>query len=176
MMPPFSKILTPLFLLAILPCLAISARAQEGTLTAAGLATRLSAAVEDGDSVTRLRLNIKPANGGEKIVLQVQVKARRAAGKSEVVYQVLWPNERKGESFLLSQEGSGSPKGFVFTLPDKLAPLDQAQMTNGAFGSDLAYQDIIENFFSWENQRLAGTETTVFVEIAIHGRIFLICL
>jgi hypothetical protein len=31
-------------------------------------------------------------------------------------------------------------------------------MNEALFGSDLSYQDIIENFFAWENQAIAGTE------------------
>jgi hypothetical protein len=40
-------------------------------------------------------------------------------------------------------------------------------MSDAVFGSDLAYQDIIENFFSWENQSLAGKETIDRVECVI---------
>ena len=31
-------------------------------------------------------------------------------------------------------------------------------MTEALFGSDLSYQDVIENFFGWENQTIVGTE------------------
>jgi hypothetical protein len=166
-MSPLSIRLTPLPFLAIILCLTVRAPADEGTITASDLAARLSTAVEDGDSATRLRMNIESSKGDEKIVLQLQVKARRTAGKTEVVYQVLWPNDRKGESFLLRQEGTGSPEGFVFTLPDKMTPLGQAQMKDPVLGSDLAYQDVIENFFSWESQSLSGSETVDRVECLI---------
>jgi hypothetical protein len=39
---------------------------------------------------------------------------------------------------------------------------------NGAlFGSDLSYQDAIENFFAWENQAITGTEVVNGVSCTI---------
>jgi hypothetical protein len=31
-------------------------------------------------------------------------------------------------------------------------------MNDALFGSDLSYEDVIENFFGWENQTIVGTE------------------
>ncbi len=100
----------------------------------------------------------QPAAGG-KMVLQLQVKSQRAKGSTDMVYQILWPKERKGEGFLLRKSGGRAPTGSVFTLPDSLVPLTAAKMNDGIFGSDLSYEDLVENFFAWDNQAITGTET-----------------
>ncbi len=145
-------------------CITPSAAAQ---LSAADLAAKLSAAMVDGNSATRLRMTIKPAAGREKSIIQVQIKARRTAGKSDFVYQVLWPKDRKNESFLLHQVRGQAPSGAVFVPPKSISALNKAQMGDPVFGGDLAYQDVIENFFAWKNQRLAGNETIDRVDCLI---------
>jgi outer membrane lipoprotein-sorting protein len=40
-------------------------------------------------------------------------------------------------------------------------------MKDEVFGSDLAYADLVENFFAWENQSITGTETVDRVSCAI---------
>ena len=155
-------------ILLSLASFAFPALAQESqSLSAKELAARLGAAVQDGNSAARLRLKVEPASGGEKTVLQVQIKARRSKGKSEVLYQVLWPNERKGESFMLRQQDGKSPEGHSFQPPQTLSRLDRSKMTDSVFGGDLAYQDVIENFFLWSNQSLKGSEKVERVECVI---------
>ncbi|MEZ5431018.1 MAG: outer membrane lipoprotein-sorting protein [Verrucomicrobiales bacterium] len=138
-------------------CFSITTRAQE--FSAKDLAGRLSAAVLDGDSVTKLRMKIEPSGGGDKTLVQVQIKARRLPGKTQVVYQLLWPKERMGESFLLSKTKGNSAEGHSFRLPKEVTSLKSAQLKDSVFGSDLAYLDVVENFFAWESQSLAGQET-----------------
>lgn len=143
------------------------ADAGEETLSAGDLAAQLSEAVEDGDSATRLRLKIEPSEGEGEAVMQIQVKARRSAGKTEIMYQVLWPKDRKGRAFLIQREGKGAAKGVVYTPPKTLVQLNGAKMKDPVFGSDLAYQDIVENFFNWEKQQLTGKETVDRAECVI---------
>ena len=140
--------------------------AAETALTAQELATKLGAAIQDGDSVARVRFKSESSPGAEGSVLQLQIKSRRTAGKSDVAYLVLWPTGRKGESFILTQGRSGAA-GHVFVPPDTRKRLDRAQMTEPVFGSDLAYQDTVENFFLWEKQSLAGSESIGNAECAI---------
>src|SRR5678815_325970 len=85
--------------------LAFSSRAAEkpSPMTAKELASALSALRQDGASYVRLRMEIK---GTTKETLQLQIKERRTTNSSEVVYQVLYPKERKGESVLLRKIGS----------------------------------------------------------------------
>ena len=144
-------------LLCLLSCAIISHAAEAPALSAKDLAARLSALQQDGSSFVRLKLEAKPA-GAPKIALQLQIKQRRTAKSTEVVYQVLWPKERMGESVLLKQSSNGAASGSVFTPPNTLRALDAAQMKDALFGSDLAYADVLENFFAWENQTIVGTE------------------
>ena len=120
---------------------------------------QLSGNINDNSSVVRLKMEISKPSGGTKTVLQLQVKSRRTKSSTDVVYQVLWPKERKGESFLLRQSGDRAPTGSLFTMPDSLVSISGSKMKEGIFGSDLSYEDLVDNFFAWENQTIVGTET-----------------
>ena len=48
-----------------------------------------------------LRLEVKQPGDTTKITLQLQIKERRTKSATDLVYQVLWPKERKGEAVLL---------------------------------------------------------------------------
>ena len=133
------------------------ADAEPATISAKDLAASLSA-LRDGTSYVRLRLEVKQPTDTTKISLQLQIKERRTATTADVVYQVLWPKERKGEAVLLHKANGSPPTGWLFVPPDTPRPLKASQMTEALFGSDLSYQDIIENFFGWENQTIVGTE------------------
>ena len=133
------------------------ADAEPATISAKDLAASLSA-LQDGASYVRLRLEVKQPIDTTKIALQLQIKERRTTTATEVVYQVLWPKERKGEAVLLHKAEGRAPTGALFIPPDKLRSLDASQMNEALFGSDLSYQDVIENFFAWENQAIAGNE------------------
>jgi hypothetical protein len=91
-----------------------------------------------------------------KETLQLQIKERRTTNSSEVVYQVLYPKERKGESVLLRKVGNNRPAGSVFVPPNTLRPIDDFK--ESLLGSDLSYEDVIDNFFAWDQQALVGTE------------------
>ena len=125
----------------------------EASLTAAQLAERLATAVEDGEATARARFK---TGAGE--VLQVQIKSRRGPGRTAVAYEVLWPAERKGETIILRRSGGGAPDGWIKSLSCEPKQLGSAQLTDGIFGSELAVRDVIENFFRWGNQALAGEE------------------
>jgi len=127
----------------------------QDAMSASGLAAKLSALQQDGSSLVRLKMEVK---GTAKTTLQLQIKQRRTAGATEVVYQVLWPKERAGEAVLLRQSGNQAASGSIFVPPNKVRALDSAQMKEGLFGSDLEYADVLENFFAWQNQTIVGTE------------------
>src|SRR5262249_50107768 len=73
------------------------------------LAGRLKAK-QDGSTFVRLRME----TGAEKQILQLQIKSRVSGGSADIVYQVLFPKERKGESVLLHRSGEKSG-GTLFT-------------------------------------------------------------
>src|SRR5262245_34857457 len=80
-------------------------------ISARELAAKLSAVRQDGSSYDRLRMEI---NGATKETLQLQIKQRRSKESSDVVYQVLFPKERKGESVLLRKSGNRAATGSHF--------------------------------------------------------------
>jgi hypothetical protein len=91
-------------------------------------------------------------------VLQLQVKSRRTSSNTELVYQVLWPKARKGEGFLLKKPGNRATSGTLLVLPNTLKKLSASALNGGIFGSDLSYEDLAENFYTWNDQSMLGTE------------------
>ncbi len=138
---------------------AVSAKAEDApALSAKDLAAKLRVLQQDGSSFVRLKMEVRPPAGAPKFSVQLQIKQRRTAGSTEVIYQVLWPTERAGEAVLLKQSGNGPAKGTIFTPPDKSRELTATQMKDALLGSDLSHADVLENFFAWENQAIVGTE------------------
>jgi hypothetical protein len=135
--------------------LAFSSRAAESTapMTANDLASRLTTFRQNGVSYVRLRMEIQRA---ATETLQIQIKERRTKSSSEVVYQVLYPKERKGESVLLRKSGNEPASGSVFVPPNTVRPIDDLKQP--LLGSDLSYEDVIDNFFAWDQQAIVGTE------------------
>ena len=111
---------------------------------------------QDGSSYVRLRMVVSQPS--EESAIQIQIKARRTKTDTDVVYQILWPKERKGESVLLRKTGDRSASGSIFVPPSTLRPLDASQMKEPLFGSDLSYEDLVDNFFAWEQQALVASE------------------
>ena len=169
-MKPFRLISLPLAAAIIGLTLAFSSRAAESTapMTANDLASRLSALRQDGASYVRLRMEIK---GATKETLQLQIKERRTKDSSEVVYQVLYPKERKGESVLLRKIGNRPASGSVFVPPNTLRPIDD--LKEPLLGSDLSYEDVVDNFFAWDQQAIVGTDFCQHVHVGflVHGQI-----
>ena len=142
---------------AILISSAIGADTPPPAISATDLAARLAVLQQDGSSYVRLKLEVQQP-GTAKVALQLQIKQRRTKTTTEVVYQVLWPKERKGEAVILRKTGDRPATGSLFRAPDTVRTLDAAQMKEPLFGSDLSYEDVIENFFTWEHQAIVGTE------------------
>ncbi|MEX1118203.1 MAG: outer membrane lipoprotein-sorting protein [Terrimicrobiaceae bacterium] len=127
-------------------------------LSAKDLAGQLSKLQQDGSSYIRLRLTVNEPPGTKKLALQLQIQQRRTANATDVIYQILWPKERMGESVLLKKIGNQAPTGFHVVPPDTSKSLGAQDMKNSLLGSDLAYADIIENFYAWDSQALVGEE------------------
>jgi hypothetical protein len=118
----------------------------------ADLAGRLKAK-EDGSTFVRVRMETA-ANQ----VLQLQIKSRVSDGNADIVYQILFPKERKGESVLLHRSGEKF-SGTSFAPPKNTRLLASGQLNQPLFGSDLSYEDIIDTPFAWSQQAIVGTET-----------------
>ena len=128
--------------------------AQEAAPSGKELAAQLSTTVRDGSSIVRLKLE----GGKPDAVLQLQIKSRRTAAGMDLLYQVLWPKERKGAGFVIRKSAGGAPSGTTFVPPDTLRAITAADMEQPVFGSDLTYSDLMENFFAWDQQTLSGQE------------------
>ena len=130
-----------------LPCVAFAAD------TASELATKLRAK-QSGSMFVRIRMEI---GSGENQTLQIQIKSRVSDAAGDIVYQILFPKERKGESVLLHRSGHKF-SGTVFTAPNNLKSIGSAEMKQSLFGSALSYEDIIDSPFTWTQQTIVGTE------------------
>jgi len=126
-----------------------------GPLSATELADRMNA-LREGNALIRTKLEVQAA-GGARRVLQLQLKERRTKAATDIVYQVLWPNEHKGEAVILHQAG-GAPKGSIIKPSQPVREIKPSQMGDGLFDSDLSYQDAVENFFAWKKQAIVGSE------------------
>jgi Outer membrane lipoprotein-sorting protein len=109
-------------------------------------------AKEEGSTFVRVRMQT-----GQNQILQLQIKSRVSNATSDIVYQILFPKERKGEAVLLHRSGEKF-SGTTFTPPDTVKPIGSGQMNQPLFGSDLSYEDIIDNPFRWTRQTIVGTE------------------
>ena len=146
-------VMNPFRLILVLSlALARTSPAADSPPSANELAAQLSALQQDGASYVRLKMEIR---GAAKETLQLQIKQRRTKGATEIVYQVLFPKERKGESVLLRKIGNRAATGSTFTPPATVRPIDN--LKEPLFGSELSYEDIIENFFAWDRQSIVGT-------------------
>jgi len=147
--------------LALFGCGIATAAAAD---SAAELASRLSAIRQDGNSSVRMRMEIR---GEPKTNLQLLIKQRRSKGGSEVVYQVLWPKERKGEAVLLRKSANGAISGTHFVPPNTTEAIGAGDASKALLGGDLAYEDVVDNFFAWDQQAIVGTEKVDGVECQI---------
>jgi outer membrane lipoprotein-sorting protein len=113
------------------------------------LASKLRAK-ESGSTLVRIRMV-----DGKGQTLQVQIKSRVSAGAADIVYQILFPKERKGESVLLHRSGNKF-SATLFTPPNTIKQI--GEMDQALFGTDLSYEDIIDSPFTWSQQAIVGTQ------------------
>ncbi|MFN2622444.1 MAG: outer membrane lipoprotein-sorting protein [Chthoniobacterales bacterium] len=118
--------------------------------TGSQLAAKLRAK-ESGSTFVRIRMQ-----AGNQI-LQVQIKSRVSAGAADIVYQILFPKERKGESVLLHRAGNKF-SATSFTPPNTIKQIGAGEMNQVLFGTDLSYEDIIDSPFAWSQQAIVGTQ------------------
>jgi Outer membrane lipoprotein-sorting protein len=107
---------------------------------------------QEGSTFVRVRMQI-----GSGEILQVQIKSRVSPETSDIVYQILFPKERKGESVLLHRSGEKFT-GALFTPPNSVRSIAPGQINQPLFGSDLSYEDIIDNPYRWSQQAIVGAE------------------
>jgi hypothetical protein len=132
-----------------------AAEPAPAAISAAELAGRMDA-VSQGNALIRTKLEVRSGDGARR-VLQLQIKQRRTKTSTDLVYKVLWPNERKGEAVILHQT-QGASKGSIIVPQQPVRTLTSSEMDDGLFDSDLSYQDAVENFFAWKKQAVVGAE------------------
>ena len=135
-----------------------SARTAEpgaATMSAAELAKQLDS-VREGNALIRSKMEIQSPDTGRR-TLQLQIKERRTKAATDLAYQVLWPNDHKGEAVILHQS-QGVAKGSIIVPRQPVRSITGSQMNEGLFDSDLSYQDALENFFAWKKQAIVGSE------------------
>ena len=57
---------------------------------------------------------------------------------------------------LLRKIGNRPASGSLFVPPNTLRPIDD--LKEPLLGSDLSYEDLVDNFFAWDQQAIVGTE------------------
>ena len=129
-------------------CLAALPRFAFADDAGSQLAAKLRAK-ESGSTFVRIRMQ-----AGNQI-LQVQIKSRVSAGAADIVYQILFPKERKGESVLLHRAGNKF-SATLFTPPNTIKQI--AEMSQALLGTDLSFEDIIDSPFAWSQQAIVGTQ------------------
>lgn len=135
---------------------AISSSAQE--YSAEQLLAGVKAARPSGGIYARLRMAHREAGAAKPVILQVQVKRRIAAsGRSEHLYQLLFPADRKGEGVLLRING-GQFTGSRYTPSGGVTALKPSDRTSGLFQTALNIEDVIADFLDWPSQTLVGSE------------------
>lgn len=147
------RFITTFLGLFLLSCSLLIAEPELPAIPAPELAARL-AAKQQGTSYIRVRMETP---GGTANVLQLQIKSRVSRGNADLVYQVLFPKERKGEGVLLHRTGNRI-SGTLLTPTGAVRALGAADLDEPLFGSALSYEDVIDDFFGWSQQSTVGTE------------------
>ncbi len=126
--------------------------------TAAALIAGLKAATPAGGVYARMRLVHTVPGADKPETLQVQVRRRlSAAGRTEHLYQLLFPASRKGEGLLLSV-ADGEFTGTAYSPVTGLQSLTPADRARGLFGTALCLDDVLAEFLDWPSPRLRGSE------------------
>jgi outer membrane lipoprotein-sorting protein len=106
----------------------------------------------------RSKLIVTTANSDHREAKQLLIKGRNDGKTATTLYQILWPSELKGHSLLIEKSGS-AVSGFLFEPTDTVKKLSFTLMTQPFFGSDLAIEDLAEDFWDWPSQKIVGEET-----------------
>lgn len=114
------------------------------------LAAKLRAK-ENGSSLVRIKMD----GGGQ--TLQIQIKSRVSGSNSDIVYQILFPKERKGEAVVMHRSGNKF-SATSFKPPGTLKEIGGGEMKQALFRTDLSYEDIIDSPFAWSQQTIVGTQ------------------
>jgi hypothetical protein len=132
--------------------------AEDAARRGADLAKRVLQEQESSGFLIRARAVIgeDPDDPALSSVLQVRIVGRREKHVARVLYQILWPNSRKGQALVLERSQDLQVSGFLFFPPDRVMPLTDSLMTTTFAGTGLTIEDLAEDFWRWPIQRIVG--------------------
>jgi len=138
--------------------LALSLSVWGGDPAAEALIAKVLSAQETSGFRVRARL-VRGAPGADKPeVTQLLIKGRREGDTTEVLYEVLWPTAVRGRALVVRRAPGKPVTGFLFDPPDRQRPLSPDLMRQPLFGTDFSVEDVVDEFWSWPDQRRAGEE------------------
>ncbi len=137
---------------------ALGLAAWAAQYTADQLIARIMDAQKTSGFRTRARLIRTSAGTGAEEVTQLLIKGRREGEAAEVLYQALWPPAVRGQALVVQRRPGHAAGGFFYEPPDSRRPLTAELLARPFFGSDLSVEDLVEEFWSWPSQRVAGRE------------------
>jgi hypothetical protein len=153
---------TLFFCLTLAGALALDRTLFFGAPAESSAARELMAKVIEANRTTgfrvRAKLVVTAANPEHRDVKQLLIKGRTEGKTTTTLYQILWPAEAKGQSLLIEKKGD-SVNGFLFEPPGTVRKLSPALLAQPFFGSDLAIEDLAEDFWDWPSQKIVGEET-----------------
>ena len=144
--------------LLLLALLALGPAAGGAGPTASQLAAKVLEAQETTGFRVRARLVHGPAGAEKPEVLQLLIKGRREGETTQLLYQVLWPAASKGRALVVTRAPGKAAAGFLFEPPATQRPLTPELLRQPLFGTDFLVEDVVEEYWSWPDQRLAGEE------------------
>ena len=105
-----------------------------------------------------LKMSMEVAAAGQaKSSLNVQVKGRRLGTTTDLLYQIQWPKDRKGEGVLIHWKDGKFDSGYTYKPGGDVVPLTRKDLLNPMFGSELTLLDTDMGFWDWEKQSDKGT-------------------
>jgi hypothetical protein len=107
---------------------------------------------------TRARLTVTSTGLGSATMAQVRILGSHDARTTRLLYQVIWPRPVRGYALYVERKSDPAVEssGFLFEPPDRVTPLTREVRTHAFLASDLLIEDLIEDFWRWPSQRVAG--------------------
>jgi hypothetical protein len=103
------------------------------------------------------RLTVAPTDPLKATAAQVRILSRQEGRATHLLYQVVWPQPLRGYALCLERSDDGAEsRGFLFEPPDRVTSLGGEVRTRAFLDSDLLIDDLIEDFWRWPSQRVAG--------------------
>jgi hypothetical protein len=115
----------------------------------------MKAAAPQGGAYIRAKMEIR-SSAGQRQCLQIQIKRRElSSSKSECFYQILSPQERRGEGVILRMSGRQF-SGVSYTPATGFTTLKASDRSHTVLGTDLTVEELVSDFMDWPQQKILG--------------------